>query len=159
VIIGMIVNASNDEDEAPVVAATPTATPTPTPKPKPTPKPLTAEEKAARQTAIDLVVSKGFTVPHKSDWNPDADLQVLIGKGTDTGNRLAFFFVDGQYLGNDSTEPSAELKVKKSEGSDATLVYGTPGGPITVDFRYDGASVAPLQVLPSPTERLEGSPG
>jgi hypothetical protein len=160
VIISLIAGAGDDSDDEVGASATAvaTASPTATPKPKKTPEPLSATEKAERQVAIDLVESKGFTVDHPRDWNPDADLRVLIGTGTTSGMKLAFFFVGGEYKGNDSTEPSKDLKVKKSGDFEATLVYGTPGGPIQIDFRYDGASLAPVQVLPSPTERAEGSP-
>ena len=39
---------------------------------------------------------------------------MLIGKTTD-GNELAFFFVDGTYLGNDSTDLSTKIRVKKTD--------------------------------------------
>src|SRR5213083_1760682 len=49
--------ARGDEDNAPVVVATATPTPKPTatPKPRPTPVPLTAEQKAERKVAADVV--------------------------------------------------------------------------------------------------------
>jgi hypothetical protein len=158
IIIALIAGGGDDSGDEVTAGPTPTvtATPTKTPKPKKTPVPLTPTELTERQAAIDLVVSKGFEVVRKRDWDPDTDLKVLIGRSS-TGGRLAFFFVAGDYIGNDSTETSADLKVKSTDGLEVTLVYGTPSGPVSVQFRYDGATLAPVQLLPSATDRAAGS--
>ena len=138
------------------------ASPTPTAKPRKTPVPLTTEQKAERDEAIQVVVSKGFTVVRKSDWDPKATLRVLIGKST-SGGELAFFFVNGTYLGNDSTATSSQIKVKRSEDLQVTLQYGIyeagdpvdkpTGTPFQVSFSYSGSTLNPDQELPSSTER------
>ena len=167
VIVVMIGGAAGGDDPGDEAAATPTATATAeataTAKPKPTPEPLTAEEKAARKEAIDLVRSRDFKVVDKNDWNPDDTLQVLIGT-TDDGNELAFFFVDGSYLGNDSTEVSTKLRVKRTDDLEVTLQYGIyqsgdepgkpTGEPIQVIFRYEAGTVEPVEALPAPEQRL-----
>jgi LppP/LprE lipoprotein len=166
VVIALIAGAGGDGNEQ-EAAATPTATetpsPTPTEKPKPTPVPLTADQKLERQEAIDLVASRGFEVTDKTDWQPDDTLQVLIG-ATSTGSHLAFFFVDGTYLGNDSTEPSSKLSVKGTNDLEVTLKYGIyqsgdesgkpTGEPITVTFRYEAGIVEPIEALPAPEQRF-----
>lgn len=154
-------DSGEQEAEAPEVTAT--AEVTKTPKPTPTVVPLTAEERAARQEAIDLVASRGFEVLDKADWNPDDTLQVLIGETTE-GAKLAFFFVDGTYLGNDSTELSSKIKVKRTDDVAVVLQYGIyadgdkpgkpTGAPIEVTFRYEAGVVEPVNALPAPEDRL-----
>ncbi|MEJ7891078.1 MAG: LppP/LprE family lipoprotein [Solirubrobacteraceae bacterium] len=168
VVIAMIGGAAGgdaDEETAATATAEPTATETATetPKPDPTPVPLTAEQRLERQEAIDLVASKSFEVVDKADWNPDDTLQVLIGE-TDDGNELAFWFVDGTYLGNDSTDLSTKLRVKRTDDIEVTLRYaiyedgdkpGKPTGePIDVNFRYEAGTVEPVEALPAPEQRL-----
>ena len=143
----MIASAFNGDDE-PEVAAGPAPTrtpePTPTPKPKPTPVPLTAEQRAARQAAAQLVESKGFEVVRLRDYDPRRKLRVLIGEDT-AGGRLAFFFVDGTYIGNDRSSASPKLEVKRAGNLQVTLTYdeGTD-----VRFRWDGSRLAPQDPLP-----------
>jgi hypothetical protein len=167
VMVALIGGGGDDDGEE--AAATPVVTPTPsptrTPKPKKTPVPLTPDEKLARQDDIDVVRSRGFDVVNKHDWNPDDTLQVLIGKAS-SGGYLAFFFVDGQYLGNDSTELSAKVKIKRTNDLDVTLAYGIyqpgddplkpTGDPVLVHFRYEGGRVTPVQAIPAPEQRTPG---
>jgi hypothetical protein len=147
VMLILVASALNGDDErevasAPVAAKTPR--PTPTAKPKPTPVPLTAEQRAARDAAAQLVESKGFEVLRKRDYDPRRKLRVLIGEDT-AGGRLAFFFVDGTYIGNDRTSSSPKLKVKRAGNVQVTLTYddGTD-----VRFRWDGSRLAPQDPLP-----------
>ena len=166
IAIAMIGGAAGDdsgEQEADSPDVTATAEATKTPKPTPTVVPLTAEEKAERQEAIDLVASRSFEVVDKADWNPDDTLQVLIGETTE-GAKLAFFFVDGTYLGNDSTELSSKIKVKSTDDVAVVLQYGIyadgdkpgkpTGTPIQVTFRYEAGVVEPVNALPAPEDRL-----
>ena len=147
IMLIMVASAFNG-DEEPEVAAGPAATrtpePTPTPKPKPTPVPLTAEQRAARQTAAQLVESKGFEVVRLRDYDPRRKLRVLIGEDT-AGGRLAFFFVDGTYIGNDRETASPELKVGRAGNIQVTLTYD---GDTDVRFRWDGTRLAPQDPLP-----------
>ncbi len=143
----MIASAFRGDDE-PEVAATPaptaTATPTATPKPEPTPVPLTEEQKAARQTAADLVRDKGFEVVRLRDYDPRRKLRVLIGEEP-SGMRLAFFFVDDLYIGNDRRALSAKLKVKRAGNTQVTLTYD---GATDVRFKWNGSSLVPQDPLP-----------
>ena len=143
----MVASAFNGDDE-PEVAATPAATstpkPTPTAKPKPTPVPLTPDQRAARDAAAQLVESKGFEVVRKRDYDPRRKLRVLIGEDT-AGGRLAFFFVDGTYIGNDRSSASSELEVKRAGNLQVTLTYDDE---TDVRFRWDGTRLAPQDPLP-----------
>lgn len=164
-IVTTISGGGGDDEEsaaAPTATATATPEPTRTPKPKPTVTPLTPDEKLDRQDDIDVVRSRGFDVVDNHDWKPDDTLQVLIGRSS-SGGELAFFFVDGQYLGNDSTDTSARLRVKRTDDLTVTLRYGiyAPGDsaekpsddPIEVDFRYEGGRVSPASAIPDVSQR------
>ena len=143
----MVASAFDGDDEQEVATgpvATKTPKPTPTAKPKPTPVPLTAEQRAARDTAVQLVESKGFEVVRKRDYDPRRKLRVLIGEDT-AGGRLAFFFVDGTYIGNDKRGASPKLKVKRAGNIQVTLTYD---GGTDVRFRWDGTRLAPQDPLP-----------
>lgn len=158
---------SAGDDNTGVATATPTpsldlSTPTPAPEPKKTPVPLTDAQKTERDEAIATVASKDFAVVRKSDWDPSATLRVLIGR-TSAGGELAFFFVNGTYLGNDGTETSTKITVRKSQDLQVTLRYGIydvgdpaakpSGTPFDVVFSYTNSAVSPDQDLPPAAER------
>jgi hypothetical protein len=166
VVIALIAGSGGGEDEesAAAPAATTTVEPTPTEKPRKTPVPLTADQKAERDAATAIVEDRGFEVVDKADWMPEDTLQVLVGRTTED-NEMAFFFVDGQYLGNDSTELSSKLRLKRTNDLEVTLQYGIyqsgdepgepTGEPITVTFRYEGGIVQPVEAVPAPEQRLQ----
>lgn len=141
----MIASAFRGDDE-PEVAATPapTATATPTATPTPTPVPLTEEQKAARETAAQLVQEKGFEVVRLRDYDPRRKLRVLIGEEP-SGMRMAFFFVDDLYIGNDRSSLSSKLKVKRAGNVQVTLTYD---GATDVRFKWDGNALVPQDPLP-----------
>jgi hypothetical protein len=169
VIVSLIGGAGDDSDDTGQAAATPTATATPkptrTPKPTPTPVPLTPDQKLDRQNDVDVVRSRGFDVLNLKAWKPDDTLQVLIGKSS-SGGELAFFFSQGTYLGNDSTDASAKLRVRKTDDVQVTLAYGIyqpgdeqtkpTGDPVVVNFRYEGGRVVPVEAIPAPEQRTPG---
>ncbi len=165
VIVVMISGGGDDEGEKtasePKATATATPKPTRTPKPKPTAVPLTPDEKLDRQDDIDIVRSRGFDVVKKTDWKPKDTLQVLIGRSS-SGGELAFFFVDGQYLGNDSSDASSRLRVKSTDDVSVTLRYGIyepgdtaakPSDDFDIDFRYEGGRVQPSSAIPAVSQR------
>ncbi len=145
--------------------ATATATATETAAPKPTPTPTTAAQQEERAAAAQIVVSRGFKVVHLGDYDPKATLRVLIGR-SDTGSELAFFFANGDYIGNDSTDPSADVSVVSTDDLEVTLQYGIfqsadepdkpTGVPVIVHFSWDGTELTPLEALPSPEQRTPG---
>ena len=144
----MIASAFTGDDEPEITAAAPTATATPkptaTPEPKPTPVPLTPEQRAARETAAELVRSKGFEVVRLRDYDPRRKLRVLIGEEPG-GGRMAFFFVDDLYIGNDRKALSPKLRVKRAGNIQVTLSYDRL---TDVRFKWDGTSLVPQDALP-----------
>lgn len=156
----MVAGALSDDEEplsaAPTPAPTRTPAPTPTPKPKPTPVPLTPSQRAAREAAAEVVRSRGFEVVRLRDYDPRRKLRVLIGEDA-AGMRMAFFFVDDSYIGNDSTQSSAELKVKRAGNVQVTLRYGLASGEdVDVRFKWNGSSLVPQDPVPDAAARAAG---
>lgn len=155
----MIAGTGGEDREPQAAIATPTATATPTPtatpKPEPTPVPLTAEQRAQREAAAQIVTSRGFEPVKLRDYDPRRTLRVLLGRRTD-GYRLAFFFVGDRYIGNDAREASAKLRVRKQQDTRVTLAYGTTGGSVDVRFQWDGSQLQPLDLIPSAEQRQAG---
>lgn len=142
------------EESGAQATATPTPTPTPTVEPKPTPAPLTAEQRAAREAAVTLVQGKGFDVVRRRDYDPRRTLRVLIGRQTGGKGHLAFFFVGERYIGNDTSEPSGPIAVRGQRDRQVTLRYTLAGDDSAgVRFRWDGASLEPLDLIPAAEKR------
>jgi len=168
-LVSSAIRGDGDDEQEAIASTTPTPTATPeptrTPRPRRTPEPLTAGERTVRNAAADVVRSRGFEVTRLRDWDPDDTLRVLIGR-TSSGAELAFFFVNGDYIGNDSGDPSANLRVRRTSDLTATLSYGTyaPGDDATkptgdrvdVRFTWDGARLTPASALPDPSLRTPG---
>lgn len=166
VILIMIasVGGGDDRPTAALEEAVETATPTPTATAvaSPTPEPLTPVERKQRSEAAALVRGRSFEVIKLSDYNPRLKLTAIIGRQGDN-SRLAFFFVDNEYIGNDATEPSAKLTIVKQTRTQATLAYGTyapddkvccpTGGPVKVRFRWNGTKLEPRDPIPPPEQR------
>lgn len=166
-IVAMITGGGGDDDLGLVTATpTPTATPTQTstPKPTPTPPPLTSEQKAQRDAAVGILESRGFKPVKLRTYRGDHTLRVLIGKPASgaKGGRMAFFFAEDRYIGNDSSETSYRLSVAKQRKLRTTLRYGlfSPGDEAccpsetrTVRFMWDGERLQPLEIVPDPARR------
>jgi hypothetical protein len=168
VLIGGAGGSDDADGESASATVTATPTPTPTAEPKPTPVPLTAAERAERQAAADIVASRGFEVVRLRDYDPRDTLRVLIGRSS-SGGEMAFFFVRGDYIGNDSTETSAQLRVRRTTDVAATLAYGIfqpgdapdkpTGTPVRVRFQWDGVRIAPEAEVPAPELRAPRQTG
>jgi LppP/LprE lipoprotein len=165
--------------------ATPTpSTKTPTTKTQPTsaerttsgtthsaPEPAFAQEKApseAAAAAAAIVRSKGFTPNDTSQYHSNQALRVLVARRTASGDgyaQEAFFFVNGRYIGTDTREPSATLRVVSQGDTEVTLGYplyrkNDPlccpgGGQATVHFQLNNGRLTPLDPIP-PVERSNG---
>jgi len=133
------------------------------------PEPAFAEkEKAGSSTtaeglpaALAVVRAHGFLAKDTSDYHPNQTLRVLIGTGASSNDgydKQAFFFVDGRYIGTDSTRPSAMVSVVSQSDTEATLAYslyrsGDPlccpgGGQAKVRFQLDNGQLTPLEEIP-----------
>jgi LppP/LprE lipoprotein len=108
-----------------------------------------------------VVQAKGYSASQTSDYHPDQTLRVLIGtrSGSSDGyGQQAFFFIGGKYLGTDSKQPSATVKVVSQSDTAVTLAYplyrsGDPlanpsGGQATVRFELNNGQLTPVGKIP-----------
>lgn len=143
-VVGVL--AGDGDPEPAALAPSPSRTPAPTPTatPEPTPEPLTAEQRAMRGEAADLVRSKGFEPVKLRHYDPRRTLRVLIGRTT-AGTELPFFFVGETYIGNGTSSPSRDLRIVRRQDTQVTLAFGDT----RVRFKWDGVRLAPLDPLPA----------
>jgi hypothetical protein len=112
--------------------------------------------------AASVVRAKGFTPNNTSDYHASQALRVLIGTRTGSGDgygQLAFFFVNGRYIGTDSSQPSATLRVVSQSDTEVALAYplyrkNDPlccpgGGQATVHFQLNNGKLTALNAIPS----------
>ena len=129
------------------------------------PEPAFTQQEAKAEgvsSAAAVVRAKGFTPNNTSDYHANQALRVLIGTRTGSGDgygQLAFFFVNGRYIGTDSKEPSATLRVVGQSDTEVTLAYPLyrktdplccpGGGQATVRFQLNNGKLTPLNPIPS----------
>jgi hypothetical protein len=138
---------------------------TTSPPPRTAPAPSFAEQQNSGagqgSSAATIVKAHGYTPNNTSDYHSDQTLAVLIGTRSGSGDgygQQAFFFVNGKYIGTDSTQPSATLKVVSQ--SDTAVTIGYPryrskdplccpsGGQANVTFQLNNGKLQPLQPIP-----------
>jgi len=128
------------------------------------PEPAFAQQEPAAEgasAAATLVRAKGFTPNNASEYHPDQTLRVLVGTRTGSSDgygQQAFFFLDGHYIGTDTKEPSATVKVVSQSDTAVTLAYplyrsGDPlanpsGGQTTVRFELNDGKLTPVGTIP-----------
>lgn len=118
--------------------------------------------------AAAVLRAHGYTPNDSSEYHEAQTLRVLIGTRTGSGDgygQQAFFFVGGRYIGTDTKEPSAKVKVVSQSDTEVTLAYplyrsGDPlsspsGGQATVQFQLNNGKLAPLGRIP-PASRSAG---
>ena len=118
----------------------------------------TGEEAAA---AVAVVKTHGYTPDDVSQYHPEQTLRVLLGTRTgsaDGYDQRAFFFLDGKYLGTDSSQPSASIRVVSQGDTEVVLAYAlyrphdplccASGGQSVVHFQLNNGRLVPLQPIP-----------
>jgi hypothetical protein len=121
----------------------------------------TSGKEGALQAAVATVHSHGFTPVDTSEYHPSQTLQVMVGTRTGSGDgygQQAFFFVDGHYLGTDTKEPSAKLKVVSQGDTEVAIAYplyrrNDPlccpgGGQRVVHFALNNGKLQALDPIP-----------
>jgi hypothetical protein len=116
------------------------------------------EEAAA---AVAVVKTHGYTPDDVSQYHPNQTLRVLLGTRTgsaDGYDQRAFFFLDGKYLGTDSSQPSGSIKIVSQSDTEVVLTYAlyrphdplccSTGGQATVHFQLNNGQLVPLQPIP-----------
>ena len=124
---------------------------------------FTQQEAPAEGTgaAATLVRAHGYTPNETSQYHPDQTLRVLVGtrSGSSDGyGQQAFFFIGGHYIGTDTKEPSATIKVLSQSDTEVTLAYplyrnsdplsSPSGGQAVVHFQLNNGKLTPLGTIP-----------
>jgi LppP/LprE lipoprotein len=133
------------------------------------PEPAFAQQEGVAEglgAATAVVRAQGFTPNDTSDYHSNQALRVLIGTRTGSGDgygQQAFFFVNGRYIGTDSKQPSATLRVVAQGDTEVTLEYplyhkGDPlsspsGGQARVRFQLNNGKLVPLDTIPPVSAR------
>jgi LppP/LprE lipoprotein len=120
-----------------------------------------AAPSAQAAAAAAVVRAHGYTLNNTSDYHPNQTLTVLVGTRTgsaDGHDQLAFFFLDGRYIGTDSSQPSASVRVVSQSDTEVTLAYALyrphdslccpSGGQATVHFQLNDGTLTPLDPIP-----------
>jgi hypothetical protein len=116
---------------------------------------------AAAQVAEQTLRAHGFTASDPSDYRPQQTLAVLVGTNAGSGDgydQRAFFFLDGKYIGTDSSQPSAGIHVVSQSDTEITLAYTLyrphdslccpGGGQARVRFQLNNGKLTPLDPIP-----------
>jgi hypothetical protein len=111
--------------------------------------------------ALAVVKAHGYTAGDSSDYHPDQTLRVLVGTRTGSGDgygQQAFFFVGDRYVGTDTSQPSAKVKVTAQSDTEVTLAYSlyrphdppccASAGQATVRFQLNNGHLVPLGAIP-----------
>ncbi|HEY8304186.1 MAG TPA: LppP/LprE family lipoprotein [Solirubrobacteraceae bacterium] len=122
--------------------------------------------------ALAIVKARGFTPYNTSDYHPNQTLRVLVARRTGSGDgyaQQAFFFVGDRYIGTDTSQPSAGVKVVGQGDTEVTLAYPLyrphdplccpSAGQATVRFQLNNGRLVPLGSIPpasSPTGLSRG---
>lgn len=124
---------------------------------------FTQQETHAEGTSAvaELVRARGYTPDNTSEYHSNQTLRVLVGTrtgSTDGYGQQAFFFLGGRYIGTDTKEPSATVKVLAQSDTEVTLAYplyrkGDPlsspsGGQATVRFQLNNGKLTPVGNIP-----------
>ncbi len=111
--------------------------------------------------ALALLKAKGYAASETSQYHANQTLRVLVGTAagsSDGYDQQAFFFVGNRYIGTDTKEPSATVKVLAQSDTEVALAYplyrsGDPlsnpsGGETAVHFQLDDGKLTALQAIP-----------
>ncbi len=111
--------------------------------------------------AASLLRARGYTPNETSQYHSSQTLRVLVGTRTGSGDgygQQAFFFLGGRYIGTDTKEPSATIKVVSQSDTEVTLAYplyrhndplSTPsGGQAIVHFQLNNGKLTPVGTIP-----------
>jgi hypothetical protein len=129
------------------------------------PEPSFAEQEAkpveGATAAAAVLRARGYTADNASEYHQGQTLRVLVGTRTGSGDgfgQQAFFFIDGHYLGTDTKEPSAKLKVLSQSDTEVAIAYplyrsSDPlccpgGGQRVVHFALNNGKLTALDPIP-----------
>jgi hypothetical protein len=112
--------------------------------------------------ATALIRKKGWTPTVTFGYSPKRTLSVILASKS-TYVMQAFFFVNGKYIGTDTSDPSAAISLNSQDDTSATLSYSVydPGTPlkspdalIPVRFVLDNGKLVPADTIPDSDPKL-----
>lgn len=118
-----------------------------------------------RSDAVAKVWAQGYRPDDASEYDSSHTLRVLVATRANSGDgyaKRAFFFVGGRYLGTDTSDDSAQIRVENQSDTTVTLAYALygrndalccPGGTATVRYQWNGSRLAPLDPIPPRSRR------
>jgi hypothetical protein len=155
----------------PTTTATTTQTTSTAATTRTAPEPAFTEQETHAEgasAAAAVLRANGFTAANLSEYHANQTLRVLVGTrtGSDDGHgQRAFFFLDGRYLGTDTKEPSAALKVLAQSDTEVSIAYPLyrhadplccpSGGQAIVHFQLNNGRLTPVGKIP-PAESASG---
>jgi hypothetical protein len=112
--------------------------------------------------AVAELERTGYKPSKRSEYHSNQTLRVLVGvriASTDGHVQQAFFFVRDRYLGTDTSDPSAQIRVVAQDDTSVTLGYRLyrrgeslccpGGGERKVRYALDNGRLGPLDPIPS----------
>jgi len=121
--------ASTQTTPTSTTAATPAQTQTASTGARTAPEPSFTEQETQPEgaaAAAAVVRANGYTPRDTAEYHSGQTLRVLVGTRTGSSDgygQRAFFFLDGRYLGTDTKEPSAQLKVVSQSDTEIAIAY------------------------------------
>jgi LppP/LprE lipoprotein len=120
-----------------------------------------SETAGAASAAAAIVRAHGYTPNDTSQYHPNQTLRVLVATRTGSGDgyaQQAFFFIDGRYIGTDTKDPSAGIRVVSQSDTAVTLAYPLyrssdplccpSGGQATVRYELNNGKLEPAGTIP-----------
>jgi LppP/LprE lipoprotein len=152
-------------------ATTPTSTSTTRTAPEPS---FTETEQESKSGTLGAAVAslraRGYTPNDTAEYHSGQTLRVLVGTRTGSADgygQQAFFFVDGHYLGTDTKEASAKVKVVAQDDTEVAIAYplyhaGDPlccpgGGQRVVHFALNNGKLTALDPIPPASSKTGDS--
>ncbi|HTW40756.1 MAG TPA: LppP/LprE family lipoprotein [Solirubrobacteraceae bacterium] len=111
--------------------------------------------------ALKVLREHGYEAKETTEYHPEQTLRVLIGTGAQSNDgydKRAFFFIDGKYIGTDTSTPSAQVSVVRQSDTEVTLSYALyrpndalccpSGGQAKVTFQLNNGKLQPTGPIP-----------
>jgi hypothetical protein len=156
--------APSTTSSTPTTTAATTPTSPSTTRTAPEPSFTEAEQEAKSGTlgaAVAALRARGYSPNDTAEYHSGQTLRVLVGTRTGSADgygQQAFFFVDGHYLGTDTKEASAKVKVVAQDDTEVAVAYplyraGDPlccpgGGQRVVHFALNNGKLTALDPIP-----------
>ena len=157
--------------ESPVSSAPPSQSASPAPPPSQSASIAPATSSPPRNvsgsysTSASILGDYNYHPDPDESWDSSAPLNAIAGQnaGAADGDTRVFFFFDGTYIGSDTPDGSAGMKVTRLSGTEFLLIYPIymssdprccpTGGTASVRFSWTGIKLVSLDPIPTESQR------